>query len=166
MTCGLKILGRLLEEMHRDLSRPHPFAAERVGFLTCGIGSAADEEVILLGHRWHGVADDDYVPNPSVGAEIGGSAFRKILQFAYQNPVAVLHVHRHHHHGKPAFSPLDMRSSKQFVPSFFNVRRDVPHGVLVLSLDHATGLVWYSRDTAPREIGSIHVVGIPIRKWA
>lgn len=166
MTICLRIPQQLLEDIHGDLFRPHRFAAERVGFLTCGIGNSATGELIFLGHRWHAVADDDYVRNPSVGAEIGGSAFRKILQFAYQNPVAVFHVHRHDHRGKPAFSPLDVRSSNQFVPSFFNVRRELPHGVLVLSLDHATGLVWLSRDAAPKFIESIHVIGTPIRRWA
>jgi hypothetical protein len=80
--------------------------------------------------------------------------------------VAVFHVHRHDHSGKPAFSPLDLRSSRQFVPGFFNVRRDLPHGVLVLSFDHATGLVWRSRNNTPTFIELIQVVGIPLRSWA
>ena len=163
MTTHLKIPGALLQEIHQDLSRPHTFAAERVGFLTCGIADAAGGGQILLAHR---VADEDYVDNPRVGAAIGGSAFRKILQYAYGNAVSILHVHRHDHRGAPRFSPIDLRSAREFVPSFFNVQRMLPHGILVLSLDHAAGQVWDFGRPAARPIDIFQVVGYPMRKWA
>lgn len=165
MTTHLKIPGSLLHEIHQDLSRPHKFAAERVGFVTCGNAGAADGGRILLANRWHGVADDDYVDNPRVGAAIGGSAFRKILQYAYSNPVSILHVHRHDHRGTPRFSPTDLRSAREYVPSFFHVQRAMPHGVVVLSFDHAAGQVWEFGQPTAKQIDVFQVVGYPSRKW-
>jgi hypothetical protein len=162
----LKIPSQLLEDIHRDLSRPHAFAAERVGFLTCGIAAADGGGQILLGHRWHSVADEDYLDNPRVGAAIGGSAFRKVLQYAYSNPVSILHVHRHDHRGAPRFSLTDLKSAKEYVPSFFNVQRAMPHGIVVLSFDNASGQVWDFGRPSARLIDVFQIVGYPMRKWA
>jgi hypothetical protein len=166
MTVYLKIPAQLLEDIHQDLSRAHAFAAERVGFLTCGTAASADGGQILLGHRWHAVADDDYVDDPKVGAAIGGSALRKILQYAYATPISILHVHRHDHRGVPHFSPTDMRSAREFVPSFFNVQRSLPHGIMVLSFDGASGQIWEFDRTTPRPINVFQVVGDPLRNWS
>jgi hypothetical protein len=166
VTTHLKLPGLLLEGIHRDLSRPHTFAAERVGFLTCGSGEAPGGDQILLGHRWHSVADEDYVDNPRVGAAIGGSAFRKILQYAYHNPVSILHVHRHDHPGAPMFSPVDLKSAREYVPGFFNVQHSMPHGIMVLSFDSAAGQVWDFGRPVARPIDVFHIVGFPMRKWS
>lgn len=161
----LKIPALLLEDIHGDLSRSHQFAAERVGFLTCGIAVSAGGGRVLLGHRWHSVADEDYVDDPRVGAAIGGGAFRKVLQYAYSNPVSILHVHRHDHHGVPRFSPTDIRSAGEYVPSFFNVQRAMPHGIMVISFDNAAGQVWdFGRPTA-RSINVFQIVGYPMKRW-
>lgn len=165
MKTHLKIPGSLLHEIHEDLSRPHKFAAERAGFLTCGISGDGGGGHVLLANRWHSVADEDYVDNPRVGAAIGGGAFRKILQYAYSNPVSILHIHRHDHRGAPRFSPTDLRSASEYVPSFFNVQRAMPHGIVVLSLDHAAGQVWEFGQSTARQIDVFQVVGFPSRKW-
>lgn len=165
MTTHVKVPSALLHEIHQDLSRPHSFAAERAGFLTCGTATEAGGGQILLAHRWHGIADEDYVDDPTVGVAIGGSAFRKILQYAYNNPASILHVHRHEHRGAPRFSPIDLRSASEYVPSFFNVQRAMPHGIVVLSFDHAAGKVWEFGRSAPRPIDVFQVVGYPLRKW-
>ncbi len=165
MTIHLKIPGALLQEIHQDLSRPHQFAGERVGFLTCGNAGAADGGHVLLANRWHGVADEDYVDDHRVGAAIGGGAFRKILQYAYSNTVSILHVHRHDHRGAPTFSRTDLRSALEYVPSFFNVQRAIPHGIVVLSFDQAAGHVWNFGQSAARKIDVFQIVGYPLRKW-
>jgi hypothetical protein len=165
MRTVVRLLQPLLDTMQADLSRQHPFAAERVGFLTCGIARAEVDALIVLGHQWHPVADDDYIEDPAVGAAIGPAAFRKILQFAYHNPVSIFHVHRHDHHGAPAFSLVDVRSERQFVPGFFNVQRERPHGAIVLSLDQAAGHIWVSSNTGPRPIEQFQTVGSPLKRW-
>lgn len=165
MTTYLKIPDLLLQDIHQDLSRTHAFAAERAGFLTCGIAQGAAGERILLGHRWHSVADEDYLNDPRVGASIGAGAFRRILQYAYSNAVSILHVHRHDHRGTPRFSLTDMRSANEYVRSFFNVQRSLPHGIMVLSFDSAAGQLWDFNQRTSRPIDVFQVIGHPIRKW-
>ena len=166
MTTILKIVDTLLEEIQSDLSRRHAFAAERVGFLTCGIAHAPEDTLVLLGSRWHPVADEDYADEPGAGATIGPAAFRKILQYAYNAPVSVFHVHRHDHRGRPTFSPTDTSSALEYVPGFFNVRRSRPHGAIVLSLNHAFGHIWLPAQLAPQRINRFQVVGPRLQRWS
>lgn len=166
MKSQLKLIDALLREIHSDLSRPHAFAAERVGFLTCGVAYAADNTLILLGSRWHPVADEDYLDDRTVGASIGPSAFRKILQYAYREPVSVFHVHRHDHRGRPEFSPTDTRSAREYVPGFFNVRRSHPHGAIVLSIDEAAGHIWLPGQPNPQRVDRFQIVGSTLKSWS
>ena len=165
MNIHLRLPRGLLTRIHEDLSRSHAFAAERVGFLCCGVTVLHDADLLLLGQDWHPVADEDYVEHPRVGACIGGGAFRKIFQIAYREPVTILHVHRHDHRGKPGFSLTDDRSMREFVPGFFNACQSRPHGALVLSHDSAIGAVWLKGDGRPRQLNSVQIVGTPCDEW-
>src|SRR6185295_8972127 len=66
----LRIPGKLMTQMLADLQRPHPFAAERVGFLSVGAGVGEDGEVIVIGREYHAVRDHDYLRDDYVGARI------------------------------------------------------------------------------------------------
>lgn len=156
----------LLDEIHRDLDRHHAFAAERVGFLTCGAAVLADDGTLLVGQCWLPVDDGDYIDDPTVGASIGATAFRKILQRVYHQPAAIFHVHRHEHHGSPRFSRTDMRSMWRFVPDFFNVCDSHPHGAIVLSRNSAYGALWLSKSAAPVVINAIEISGAPLLRWS
>lgn len=162
MKATLRITSHLLAQIRNDLRRTHPFAAERVGFLTCRIGSI-DNGFVLLGQHWHEVIDDDYINDSSVGAMIGGSAFRKIFQYGYNNRVSILHVHLHDHDGIPNFSSVDQRESSKFVPDFWNVRPDFPHGALVLSNNSLVGKCWYPKRSMPMPISEVRIIGSPIQ---
>lgn len=48
----------------------------------------------------------------------------------------------HEHRGRPTFSPTDRREQLNFVPDFFKVRPQMPHGAVVLSHDMANGRLW------------------------
>jgi hypothetical protein len=137
LSAHLRITQLLWEGVQSDLSRPHAFAFERVGFLACGVADAGPQEIYLLAHKYLLVADDEYVRDDSVGARIGGSAFRMALSYCHQHPVVMLHVHRHDHRGTPRFSNLDSQEYARFLPSFWNVRADFPVGALLLSFDSA-----------------------------
>jgi hypothetical protein len=164
MKIRVRLLQSLMQEIHTDLARPHPFAYERVGFLTCGAAYAGDD-LLLVGHRWHVVADDDYVDDPGAGATIGGAAFRRIFELIYREPQALLHIHMHDHGGRPHFSHTDEESMREFVPGFFNACRAYPHGALVLSHNSGAGSIWLDADSAPREIERIDVIGVPLLRW-
>lgn len=156
-----RITRELLTEIHENLTRPHAFAAERVGFISCGVGKLADGGLILLAQKFHPVVDTDYINDPRVGAMMGPGAIRAALQFAYQQPVSMFHVHRHEHHGHPRFSRVDLSESARFVPDFWKVRPDFPHGVIVLSHDSMAGLCWHPGTKSPVPINSFAVVGRP-----
>jgi len=151
MKVSLKINGPLLDEIRRDLARPHGFAHERVGFLTAGaVGVGAD--LALLVRDYQPVADDDYEFDPRVGAKIGSNAMRKAVQSAYRPAAALLHVHTHGGRGQPAFSRVDLESAVEFVPGFFETTPRMPHGLLVLSDDSARGLLWVDSKSAPLDV--------------
>lgn len=129
-----------------------------------------DGGLLLLGHEYMPVADEDYEDDrdPAVGAMMGAGAIRKALQHAYFNDVAMLHVHRHEHVGVPGFSPVDIRESAKFVPDFWKVRQGLPHGTLVLSRDAAFGLCWDPVSREPEPIDQISIIGRPLGvfgKW-
>ncbi|MFL6605664.1 MAG: hypothetical protein ACJ8R9_30635 [Steroidobacteraceae bacterium] len=165
MNIHLRLFRALLRQIHEDLSRAHPFAGERVGFLTCGVATLTDSGLLLLGEAWHPVADEDYVKDAHVGACIGGGAFRKVFQIACCEPVAVLHVHRHDHLGRPGFSFTDERSMREFVPGFFNACRSRPHGALVLSHNSAVGAIWTEVHGRRHALGTVEVIGRPCERW-
>lgn len=149
----------LLADIHQDLSRPHPFAAERAGFVTCGAGALPGSGLVLMAAEYHSVADTDYVSDSRVGAMLGPGAFRAILQIAYRRPSAIFHIHRHEHRGKPVPSQVDRRESRRFVPNFWHVCPHHPHGILVLSHDSIAGLVWVPGSRQQKWINEFTLVG-------
>jgi hypothetical protein len=129
MMITFKITADQLATIRNDLQRRHPFAHERVGFISCRPAMAGSGLMILV-HGYHPVADEDYLNTPNVGATMGPTAIRKALQLAYTSDLSMFHVHLHHHRGRTEFSQIDISESKRFVPDFFNVRPDLPHGAL------------------------------------
>jgi hypothetical protein len=157
-----KVVDRLLGRVRHDLARPHEFAAERVGFFICRTAELVTEGVVVLAHDYRPVEDEDYVDDASVGAMMGPNAIRKALEFTLNNKAGTFHVHLHEHTGRPRFSRVDFRESAKFVPDFWNVRPEMPHGALVASKDSLYGLCWYPGMSAPIEIDDFVVVGSPM----
>lgn len=150
-----------LQDVRRDLARLHPFAAERVGFISVR-AAAIPNGVLLLAEKYHPVADEDYVDDPRVGAMMSQEAIRKALNVALLQSVGMFHVHTHEHTGRPWFSRTDLREQVKFVPDFFKVCRKLPHGAIVLSHDHAAGRVWVSPD-AVTNISEFNAMGAHVR---
>jgi hypothetical protein len=146
-----------LTGVRQDLERPHAFAAERVGFISVRAANAR-ENLLLLAQGYHPVEDSDYVNDPSVGAMMGQEAIRKALNIALLQPVGMIHVHMHGHGGVPGFSKIDLSEQLYFVPDFFKVRKGMPHGAVVLSLDKAAGRIWLN-PTAISDIHEFNIIG-------
>jgi hypothetical protein len=163
MNFHLKFPELLLRHMRTDLARPHPFAAERVGFVSCRVADF-DGGVALLGHGYHTVADDDYADNPRFPAMMGPGAIRKALELAYNERAAMIHVHVHDHRGKPRFSGIDLSEYPKFIPDFWKVQPELPHGALVLSRDQAIALVWYPGKPKPTLADEIWSVGTRMKR--
>lgn len=165
MIASFRITSPLLGQIRADLHRPHPFAWERVGFISAQPAQARGG-VSLLAADYHPVDDGDYEDDPSVGAKIGASAMREALQIAYRHEVSMLHVHMHEHAGLPEFSRVDVREYPKFIPDFFNVQPCLPHGAILLSHDEMTGLVWMGRGIEPQFFQEAVEVGAPLRiRW-
>lgn len=157
MTIIFRATEEFLTQVRADLARPHPFAEERVGFITARAAQGLDH-MVLLAQDYHPVADADYLDDPSVGAMIGQEALRKALEIALLNPVGIFHVHMHMMPGPPWFSRVDLREQQRFVPDFFKVRREMPHGAIVLTPGLAAGRVWLAPDEVVR-ISEFNIVG-------
>lgn len=151
-----------VDAVRKDLIRPHGFAHERIGFITVR-AAAASEHIVLLADDYHPVADEDYIDDPGVGARIGQEALRKALNLALLNPVGVFHVHVHMLPSfRHWFSHVDLSEQLNFVPDFFKVRSNMPHGAIVLSPRSAAGLVW-TTPISVTPIGEFNFVGPQIQ---
>ena len=159
-----KITRSLLADIRQDLMRTHPFAHERVGFISTGL-SAIGRDIVVLARGYQPVHDDDYLDIRSVGAMMGPNAIRKALQLSMQSRGALFHVHTHGGRGLPRFSHVDICENVKFVPDFFKVAPQCAHGAIVLSNDAARGQVWLDRKRSPVAINSFIEVGQPITKW-
>jgi hypothetical protein len=74
MTVEIRMTGPLYDQIHRDLARPHPFAAERIGFVFGRAGSLANAGKLVLLTRYHSIPDGQYVEDETVGARIRSDA--------------------------------------------------------------------------------------------
>ena len=162
MKIHFKINRRLLDEIRADLSRPHPFAAERLGFIGCKLSSGR-EELLVLAHSYLSIPDDWYIDDPAYGCVFGPKAILHAMQFSKTNEASMFHVHLHDHRGLPWFSRTDLKESAKFVPDFWNVSALLPHGTLVLSRDRAAGLCWYPGHKKPHRIAKLSQVGWPMQ---
>jgi hypothetical protein len=157
----LRATGSFLAGVRRDLSRRHAFAHERVGFV--GVrAAAAGERLVLIADTYHPVADGEYLDDKTVGAVINQEAMRKALEIALLRGTGMFHIHMHTFPSRLWFSKIDLDEQRKFVPDFFKVRPEMPHGAVVLSPENATGRVWLSpKSVVP--LAEIHVVGSPMR---
>ena len=164
MNIRFKIATALLSMVRIDLRRPHPFAHERVGFIAAGLAAAYDE-LLILAREYRPLCDDEYLPDPSVGAMMSAEAIRRARQWALNERVAIFHVHTHGGRGIPGFSGIDVRENAKFVPNFVSVAPHCVHGAIVLSDTAAFGQVWLDRKSPQPFITAFSEVGMPIRNW-
>src|SRR6267378_4049464 len=93
MQTKLKIPRLLVEAALADLYRPHPVAAERVGFFSTKV-TRAKSIVIVHCIAYHPVSDADYIRDNSVGARIGSGAITEAMARCAAD-VGQLPVHAH-----------------------------------------------------------------------
>src|SRR2546421_2360586 len=152
MRTNFRITRSLLEGIRKDLRRRHAHAYERVGFITSRFGLAGRAELLCLAHGYFPVADEDYIEDRMFGALISSAAFRKAMQLAYTHNVGLFHVHLHGHGGGATPSGIDVRETAKFVPDFFHVGPNLPHGAMVVSSDSLSARIWVSARAKPKPI--------------
>jgi hypothetical protein len=165
MKITFKITHSLFKIICEDLHRPHPFAAERVGFIACRFGLLPQNHLLILAHDFLQVRDDNYINDCRYGALIGPKGFSKAFDFAFKNEVGIFHVHLHPQNGQPRFSAIDKREMTKFVPDFFNVRPHLPHGGLVFSFNSIAGQCWIRQNTHSIPINNFYIIGAPVKRF-
>ena len=163
MKVCFKITTTLLADIRIDLQRCHPFAYERVGFISAGL-SASDDALLVLAREYRPLHDNEYLHDPTVGAMMGPDAIRQAMQWAMQDGVALFHVHSHGGCGIPNFSGIDLLENAKFVPDFFKVAPQCAHGAIVLSDTAAYGQIWIGPSEPHCFVSAFVEVGVPLRK--
>lgn len=165
MNTYIRLTGKLYDDIFRDLRRPHPFAAERVGFVLGQITSITDDGKLILLTRYHSIRDEHYVDDPSVGARIGSEAIAWAMEAAYRGRTTragVYHIHLHDYDGPTGMSRTDRTEIPKLIPGFQSVSCTASHGIIILSRNHGSGWVWLPGDEEARRADSIQVIGVPV----
>lgn len=161
----IRMTGALYDRIHQDLARPHPFAAERVGFAFGRMGTLADEGRLVLLTRYHSLPDDQYIEDETVGARIGSDALTWAMQAVYHgrpNREGIFHVHVHPRAGRTGMSRTDAREIPKLMPGFQSVGQMAAHGIIILSRDHGAGWVWLPGRKEGVAAHAISVIGKPL----
>ena len=161
----IKLTGTLHTEIIRDLVRPHPFASERIGFVSGRTGTLMESGRLILLTRYHSIPDEQYVKDPCVGARIGRDAITWAMQAAYNGrPMkeGIFHIHLHNHRSETGMSKTDRREIPKLIPGFQSVAPDASHGIIILSIDHGSGWAWLPGRNEALQAASMSVIGAPI----
>ncbi|MGG1555643.1 hypothetical protein [Paenibacillus ferrarius] len=124
-------------QIRGDLGRPHPHAAERVGF---AFFQLKGETLHLNGYI--SVPDEFYVKDNTVGARIDHRAIAMAMKTADHKGFGILHVHEHGGSGIPTFSSPDLSSHPDFLRAFRVANPKSAHGFLLLSENKIIARVW------------------------
>lgn len=161
----IRMTGSLYDQIRRDLARPHPFAAERIGFVFGRTGSLANAGKIILLTRYHSIPDGQYMEDETVGARIGSDALTWAMQAVYHGRPAregIFHIHLHPPGIEPQMSRVDRREIPKLMPGFQSVGREAAHGMIILSTDHGAGWVWLPGRKESVRANAISVIGKPL----
>jgi hypothetical protein len=163
MITKVRLTRKLLDAVRADLSRPHPFAAERVGFLYGPLANADTDSPLVLLASYDPVADDRYINDPRSGARIDSHAIRGAMQGVLDRSQCGFHVHMHHWPGHPMLSRMDAEEIPRVVTGLRRVGPAHPHGIVLLHEEQCAAWVWFPGKDNAVEAGSVSVIGFPIK---
>lgn len=159
MNIKVRLARSLLEQVRADLTRPHPFAAERVGFLYGQLMDAGDPLVLMTGYE--PVADERYINDPFAGARIDSQAIRNAMQGILDRQQGAFHVHMHHWPGRPVMSHMDAEEIPRVVTGLRRVGPHQANGIVLLHDVECAAWVWLPGHENAIEAQSVSVVGFP-----
>ena len=163
----MKVVLRIPEAFYvqamSDLERPHPFAAERIGFFSTSIMQSGKGRNSVVVRGYTSLSDDRYIDDHQSGARIDRIAIRESLQRILDENSGQLHVHIHSHRGPPEPSSMDQRELPRLAKSFVAADCAQAHGGLILSQDSAHACLWLPGSRRPIVADSVVVIGAPIK---
>lgn len=165
MKIQVRIPRELYEGISKDLRRPHPFAAERIGFAFGREARIDSANLIVALALYVPVADEQYIDDEFVGARIDAAAIRQAMQHVLGSGDCAFHVHMHGFSGRPRFSDTDLKGLGRLIPSFHAVGPSTAHGALLINDERCMAEVWLPRVTAGHRASSVSIVGYPFEKF-
>lgn len=159
MTVAIRFARSLFDRIRADLSRPHPFAAERIGFAYGDLVDAGTRLILMTAYE--PVGDDDYIDDPMCGARIDSQAIRTAMQGVLNRRQGAFHVHMHRWPGQPFLSKTDAAEIPDIVTGLRRVGTTFANGILLLHDIECAGWVWLPGAESPVEADSVSVVGFP-----
>ena len=163
MIITARIRRDLLGHVVKDLERPHPFAEERVGFLSTRTGYAGSGNLLILFSEYFPIPDNQYVQNTEVGACIDATAIREAMQRTLSTGCGTFHVHKHFLPGPLGFSAIDQQELSRLMPSFLAVAPESAHGALLLGSGDCRALAWHHGKKHAANVSRISIVGYPLQ---
>ncbi len=157
-----KMTRKMLDEVKRDLARPHSIAFERIGFIYVRPGTITEGQLILA-TGYQPVRDKHYVEAEDgdyAGAIINRYAITEAMQRALNTGEGVFHVHMHDFGIYGAFSQVDLHSLNDLMPCFYSINPAVIHGALLITPPNIIGKYW-TRGKAAHNFARISVIGYP-----
>ncbi len=162
----MKIFMRMHQSLYSatkaDLQRPHPHAAERIGFLFARSAPLDSGDQIILFTEYVPVRDEHYIYDKNVGARISGDAIRQAMEHVLQTGQSAIHLHLHRDGLPLGFSESDVEGYLGLIPSLKRVGAHQPHGAMVLNSDGAYAAIWMPGCTSPVIAKDLCVVGFPL----
>jgi len=163
MNVKVRIPQSLINEIGADLARPHPFAAERIGFILGRLVDAGPERVVVLMTQYLAVDDDHYINDRRSGARIDSNAIRAAMQAVLDSGQGAFHVHMHHWPGYPRLSPMDASEIPPVVTALARAGPSHAHGIFLMHRVECAAWVWLPGAPGSVLADSVSVVGYPLR---
>lgn len=164
MKIEIRMPSVLRAEAMADLMRPHPFAFERVGFLSSNCSWLAPDHIVVLLNKYHPVPNEHYLDDDDAGASIGSDSICDALARILQTGRGQFHVHLHEHRGIPRPSRVDLIGLPPMVRSFAVAAPSQASGYLILSEDSAWAEVSVPNHLRPLAATKITSVGFPFQR--
>src|SRR5258707_7834620 len=137
-------LGEILQEhVYRQGSHEH------VIFRLVSHSTRGNSTLLLL-RDLVPLRESDYIPNTEHGASWRGSAMFPVMEAAMEHGLGIIIFHAHDHVGLPGLSRDDLQSADKLIPMFQKRVPVRPHGMVVMSRTHASGLVWLPGSGKPK----------------
>src|ERR1700726_939704 len=156
----LKIPRDLLLQALADLERPHPFAHERLGFFSFRQSMDSCRPFVLC-YGYHPIPDEQYIPDVTCGARIGGAAIQTAMGRAFREQCGQLWVHTHGRRGHPLASMTDISEGPNVVRSLANAQPSKVQGWAIISEEGAWGQI-RCPDGQLRNLDELTVIGWPL----
>mgnify|MGYP003640909620 CR=1 FL=1 len=158
----LRISQELCKQIKKDLSRPHKFAYERVGFVIGNSKTISENEDIICISEYISIDDYHYIKDDSVGARINEDAIRNAMQISMNRKCSIFHVHVHYGEGTPEFSLTDLDELPSIADAMVNANSSNVHGVLLLNSNGANAILRIKKSKGNVHLKKIAIIGYPM----